>query len=330
MEGALRTSRIIASTYLMVLLTVFLASCASDQEKTKEEYREYGVYRSKIGYDIMMRFYQEALSKWGIPYREIDVDTSYGKTHVVIGGLSNTKPLVLIHGMSSNSSWTWMYNIKDLSRDHRVFAVDVIGDGGKSKPVRLPKNHKDYADWLNEVFSALGIDRALIVGNSGGGFISHWFLYYYPQKVKKMVLLSYSYLDQNADLTVFAQLFLFNFRATREDARKQLEWLNGGPLQDEQNKEWLVEFMYSINKYTKTDYIISPYKSVPESAVKQITTPVLIIMGEKDVIFNVKKAYNYYTKIGNPAIRFEIIPEQGHLLITRHDLICKLILDFFR
>jgi len=326
----LRISIIIRSTYLLMLLTVFLASCASDQGKANEEYREYRVYRSKVGYDIMMRLYHEALSKWGVPYQETDVGTTYGKTHVVISGLSNTKPLVLIHGMSSNSSWTWMYNIKDLCRDHLVFAVDVIGDAGKGRPVRMPKNHQDYADWLNEVFLALGIHRALMVGNSGGGFIAHWFQYYYPQKVEKMVLLSYSYLDQNADLSVFAQLFRFNFRTTREDARKQLEWLNGGPIQDEKNKEWLEEFMYSINKYTKTDYIISPYKSVPESAVRKITTPVLIIFGEKDVIFDVKKAYNYWKKINNPAIRFEIIPEQGHLVVTRHDLVDKLILDFLR
>lgn len=168
------------------------------------------------------------------------------------------------------------------------------------------------------------------MGNSGGGFISHWFLFYYPQKVEKMVLLSYSYLDQNSDLSVFAQFFLFNFRATREDARKELEWLNGGPLKDDQNKEWLIEVMYSINKYTKTDYIISPYKSVQESAIRKITTPVLIIMGDRDVIFDVQKAYSYSKKINNPAIRFEIIPEQGHLVVFRNDLVDKLMLDFLR
>lgn len=145
-------SIISATAHLLILATVFSASCASDQEKANEEYREYKVYRSKIGYDIIMRLYNEGLSKWGVPYQETDVDTTYGKTHVVISGLTNTKPLVLIHSFSSNSSWNWMNNMKNLSRDRRVYAVDVIGDAGKSKPVKFPKNHKDYADWLNEVF----------------------------------------------------------------------------------------------------------------------------------------------------------------------------------
>ncbi len=326
----MQKSIIIANTYLLILLTVISASCASGQEKANKEYQEYKVYRSKAGYDIMMHLYHEGLSKWGVPYKETDVDTAYGKTHVIICGLSNTKPLVLIHGLASNSGLNWIYKIKDLSRDHRVFAVDVIGDAGKSRPVRFPKNHKDYADWLNEVFSSLGIDNAMIVGNSGGGFISHWFQYYYPHKVEKMVLLSYAYLNQSADLSVLMHLLHFNFKTTREKALKELEWFTGGPLKDDQDTEWLVECLYSINKYTKSDGMISPYKSIPISSVKNITIPVLIIMGEKDVIFDAHKAYRYWKKINNPAIRFEIIPDLGHFGALKNEQVDKLIRDFLR
>jgi pimeloyl-ACP methyl ester carboxylesterase len=114
-----------------------------------------------------------------VPYVEEDVATSYGKTHVIISGYKSKKPLVFIHGMGSNSSFSRFF-IAGLCENFYVYAIDIIGECGKSRPSKLPACGKDYADWLSEVLSELKIKRVPIIGVSFGGFVTHSLIQYFP------------------------------------------------------------------------------------------------------------------------------------------------------
>src|SRR5438477_51895 len=80
----------------------------------------------------------------GIP----NVPTTYGDTFVRTHGPTAAPPLVLLPGATATSVM-WAPNIETLSTEYHTFAIDQIGDFGKSictKPVR-PMN--DLTTWLD-------------------------------------------------------------------------------------------------------------------------------------------------------------------------------------
>ena len=75
--------------------------------------------------------YEAMLSLWKVPYDSIDVQTGYGSTHINVSGPDDGHPLVFLHAVSLSST-AWFANIAELGANHRVYAVDAIGDAGKS------------------------------------------------------------------------------------------------------------------------------------------------------------------------------------------------------
>src|SRR5262245_59028769 len=114
--------------------------------------------------------YDASLALWPVPRESFDVSTRFGPTHVHASGPRAAPPLVLLHGVNISSTM-WYPNIADLSRAHRVYALDIIGDKGKSVCTRSLLTPLDFVDWLRDVFSALHFEEAHVVGLSYGGFL---------------------------------------------------------------------------------------------------------------------------------------------------------------
>src|SRR5947208_1980903 len=100
---------------------------------------DYCPYRSEAARDLCFAYVDsQAARDWPIVSEERTVPTTYGPTFVRISGPTGAPPLVLIPGGAS-SSLMWAPNIRDLSSEYRTFAVDQIGDFGRSictKPAR--------------------------------------------------------------------------------------------------------------------------------------------------------------------------------------------------
>ena len=96
--------------------------------------------------------------------------------------------LLLIHGIGGD--WrSWEPVIDDLALEHRVVAVDLPGHGGSAKGAG------DYslgalANALRDLGSALGIERATVIGHSLGGGVAMQFAYQFPERCERLVLVS--------------------------------------------------------------------------------------------------------------------------------------------
>jgi pimeloyl-ACP methyl ester carboxylesterase len=89
-----------------------------------------------------------------------------------------------------NRATAWFANIAELSANHRVYAVDGIGDAGKSIAECLIEKRSDYAEWLREVFDGLNIEKAHLLGHSYGGWLALNMALAYPERLRKIVLLA--------------------------------------------------------------------------------------------------------------------------------------------
>src|SRR5689334_7637357 len=88
-------------------------------------------FKSDEGRARYMAAYQAVLQDWPVPYAELDIPTRLGSTHVVASGPPNAPPLVLLPSFAATAT-VWRPNVEALSRRCRTYAVDVIGQPGKS------------------------------------------------------------------------------------------------------------------------------------------------------------------------------------------------------
>ncbi|WP_308468296.1 alpha/beta hydrolase [Rathayibacter soli] len=95
-------------------------------------------------------------------------------------------PLLAIHGITaSHQSW------RTLARalpDVRVVAPDLRGRG-RSNRLPAPWGMRDHADDAARVLDALGIERAVVVGHSMGGFVAVRLADQHPDRIASVVLI---------------------------------------------------------------------------------------------------------------------------------------------
>ena len=111
-------------------------------------------FKTREGEASYLAAYDAALKLWPVPCDERDIPTRFGTTHVLVSGPKDAPPLVLLHGYMATSAM-WSVNIADFSRDYRVYAVDVMGQPGKSVPDEPVRNAADYAVWLTATLDGL-------------------------------------------------------------------------------------------------------------------------------------------------------------------------------
>ncbi|MCW2995697.1 MAG: alpha/beta hydrolase [Conexibacter sp.] len=77
--------------------------------------------------------------------------------------------IVWVHGLSG--SWqNWLENLPFFARTHRCIAMDLPGFGASELPAEKI-SIGGYAEAVDELLGVLGVSRAVVVGNSMGGFV---------------------------------------------------------------------------------------------------------------------------------------------------------------
>jgi len=95
---------------------------------------------------------------------------SAGEMTYVELGEGDGPPIVFVHGLGG--SWqNWLENLPRAAQERRAIAVDLPGFGTSPMPteeISVPL----YARLVKELLDQLGIERAVLVGNSMGGFVA--------------------------------------------------------------------------------------------------------------------------------------------------------------
>jgi pimeloyl-ACP methyl ester carboxylesterase len=96
--------------------------------------------------------------------------------------------VLLIHGMAGSLD-TWRSVVDPLARNATVIAADLPGHGASS-PAGGDYSLGSLAAGLRDLLTALGHDRATLVGHSLGGGIAMQFSYQFPEMTERLVLVS--------------------------------------------------------------------------------------------------------------------------------------------
>jgi pimeloyl-ACP methyl ester carboxylesterase len=99
-------------------------------------------------------------------------------------------PVVLIHGYT-DSARDWVPLAPYLSPRLRLILVDIRGHGRSGKP-ECCYTRFDFAYDIKLLLDVLGVQQADIVGHSMGSFIAQTFAEYWPERTRRVILISSS------------------------------------------------------------------------------------------------------------------------------------------
>ena len=125
------------------------------------------------------------MSDWLNPERfEVPVDGG----SLCVARWGDSGPVVLaIHGITA-SHMTWPWVARELQDEAQVIAPDLRGRGG-SRDLAGPFGMKAHADDCVAVLDHLGVDKAVVVGHSMGGYVAAVLALHYPDRVSDLVLM---------------------------------------------------------------------------------------------------------------------------------------------
>ena len=98
------------------------------------------------------------------------------------------KPLILISGLGY-SLWQWHKMVPLLAEHFQVITFDNRGVGQSDKPPG-PYSAQMLATDTAGLLDAIGIEQAIVMGHSMGGFIAQAMALDFPQRVDKLILCS--------------------------------------------------------------------------------------------------------------------------------------------
>jgi 2-hydroxy-6-oxonona-2,4-dienedioate hydrolase len=158
-----------------------------------------------------------------VDFRQHFVDVDGVRTRVLEAG--DGPPLVLLNGTSGHLE-CYARNVGDLAEHFRVVCYDMVGHGYTGKP-DVPYTLPVYADHLDGLLTALGIERASLSGESLGSWVAAWFAAHTPQRADRLILNTPGNVLMKED--VMAKISQSTLKAVREASpetvRPRLEWL---------------------------------------------------------------------------------------------------------
>lgn len=250
--------------------------------------------------------------------------------------------MLLIHGMAG-SSRTWKEVMPLLARSFTVIAPDLLGHGESAKPLG-DYSLGAHASGLRDLLSALGIDRATIVGQSLGGGVAMQLAYQHPETAERLVLAGAGGLGREVSwlirlfalpgteylLSLLCPAFV---RDHGNDLSRFLHqrgwraphaaetWRAYASLAEPENRRAFVRTLRAV---------IDPggqTVSARDRLYLASGVPTLIMWGDQDPIIPVAHAYAAHEAI--PGSRLEIFAGAGHFLHVEEPLrFAELLTDF--
>lgn len=260
----------------------------------------------------MLALYDARLAAWPVPFEELDIPGRFGTTHVVVTGDPGAPPVVLLH-MTCCPAFVWAPMIATLAANRRVYAVDTIGDVGKSVLTNgelYPRNGLAYDTWLSEVLDAMGLGAADVVAGSHGGWIGMHFAASSPARVRRLVLLvPMGLASWPRMLNVLARMSTFALGTMTEARVENIQrWLMGDAPQ---SKALIGEWLARIIRGGFTPKLGAPLP-VPAATRRSIYAPTVVVLGGRDQLVGNARAAARRATDTIPDVQIEIVPNGTH------------------
>jgi len=288
-------------------------------------------FKTPEGEAAYLAAYDAAMKLWPVPYEEVEIPSRFGTTHVVVTGLKDAPPLVLLHGMAMTLTM-WSPNIADFSKDYQVYAIDVMGQPGKSipNPDEPIRDAVDFVAWLRETLDGLNLERISLVGMSYGGWLALHFTMVEPARVRKLVLLSPGASFLPIVKQFMLRVMLMTLFPTRLTADSFMGWMGIKDTPGDTVSRRLLDLFYLGMKHFRfppeTARIMPSVFSDDE--LRAVHVPVLLLIGDREVIYDPARALARARAL-LPIFEGDLVRQSSHNMCgSQYRIVDARVLDF--
>lgn len=209
-------------------------------------------------------------------------------------------PLVLLHGGGDTIKTSFGHILPELARDRQIIAFEQQGYGHTADIADRSFSFEQSADDTAALLDYLHIEKADLFGFSNGGTIALQVAIRHPKVVHKLVLASALSMREGA----YPWLWEAMAKAKLENMPKELqdEYLKVAP-----HPENLQMF------HDKAAQRMRGFKDIPADAIRGITAPALVIVGDADVI-RPEHAVEMFRAL--PHAQLAVLPGTDHMKVT--------------
>ena len=240
------------------------------------------IYRSENGRKQILDLYDRQLRNLGVPYKDVYVNTSFGRTHLIETGNPDGEPLLIFHGGNATTAYNLLY-CDFLIKDFHIYAVDTIGHPGKSAETSLSAFNYDYGKWTGEVIEALRFDRISLFGGSFGAGIIAKTMCVVPNRIKRVVIYIPSGIKNALQIKNVQMMFpMIMYWITGKD-----KWLKKTMMPMAITEDNISDDLYETAKLS-IDHVrvkTAMPTNVSASKMRRCKAPTLVMGAEKDCLF---------------------------------------------
>ncbi len=266
------------------------------------------LYKSEKGKSEILEFYNQKLNSLQIDYTEKVINTSFGKTNIIISGNSSNPPMLIIHG-SNGSAPIAIETYAGLETNFQIFAVDVLAQPNKSAETRLSMKNDDYGKWMHEIIDTLQLENVSLAGFSFGGLVILKTLEFKEENIKEVFLTAPAYIVNGNPFKALFKVFIPMKRYIKTKNVKYVERF----LKEVFSKrdEFAIQFLSKVFLHFKMDF--TPVPVIKTDAAKLISTPITIFAAKNDLMFPGEKMIKRARKIFPSLFQTILLSESKHV-----------------
>lgn len=224
----------------------------------------------------------------------------------------NGTPLVLIHAFPTDGR-LWTPQQEGLKKQFRVITIDLWGFGQSSAVDGKAITMTEYANEVKTLLDHLNIRKAIIGGESMGGYITLAFLQKYPTKTQGLVLSNTQSIADNAETKIKRE-------ATAKDVLDNgTAQLTNGLLSKILSEETPIktkQFLQTIFESQSATAVASALRGMAirqdmSPVLSKTTLPVLIITSKNDSVISPKLSQEMHQLAKNSKL--VTLEHSGHL-----------------
>ncbi|WP_338358689.1 alpha/beta fold hydrolase, partial [Yeosuana marina] len=209
------------------------------------------LFKTEKGKNEILRLYDQKLNELNIEFKYIKIRTSFGETNIISTGKLSNPPILIFHG-SNGCAPIALETYPNLSKNFRVYAIDVLAQPNKSAETRLSMKDDSYGEWVNEVIDSLNIENVTMAGFSFGGLIILKTLEFNESKIKEVYLSAPAYIVNGNPIKALFKIFIPIKRFIKTKKIKYVETFLAELFTD--RDEFAIQYLSKVFLYFKMDF----------------------------------------------------------------------------
>jgi pimeloyl-ACP methyl ester carboxylesterase len=280
-------------------------------------------FRSPEARSSLLDSYARVLARWPLPYESRYVETRYGRAHVLASGPAYAPPVVLLHGGGGNAT-TWVHNIARLAGSLQVYAVDIIGDAGRTEG-RRPSSEDAYCNWLEDVLVGIGRPKVGLCGASFGAWLAAAYTRHTMRRVTRLALLAPPNLESLRIGTMLRAGLAAAFPSERRV--RAFHALVSSPTAPEP-PPWAMDDL--LVRWRCQRGSPRPPGRMTDADLRVLPKSTLLMLGEDEALYDPLSACARVKAVA-PHVRVELLPYAGHTVaFDQAEKVGDTLVEFFR